>query len=73
MNLPQINLSPPGRDTNMQLSSTPPPSLDGVTASEAGCTKGRVFNPVIQQCDSPPNVPGREASKAYFAFEGIGS
>ncbi|XP_023320463.1 protein obstructor-E [Eurytemora carolleeae] len=34
--------------------------LDGITATEAGCTKGRVFNPGTQQCDSPQNVPGCE-------------
>ena len=33
--------------------------LDGITATEAGCTKGRVFNPGTQQCDSPQNVPGK--------------
>ena len=37
--------------------------LDGITATEAGCTKGRVFNPGTQQCDSPPNVPGKLDSR----------
>ena len=34
--------------------------LDGLTPSEAGCTKGRVFNPSSQQCDKPENVAGCE-------------
>ena len=38
--------------------------LDGITATEAGCTKGRVFNPGTQQCDSPPNVPGKLDSRS---------
>merc|ERR1711892_1580794 len=34
--------------------------LDGLTPSDAGCTKGKVFNPTTQQCDSPGNVEGCE-------------
>ena len=39
--------------------------LDGVIPEEAGCTKGRVFNPGKQQCDEPENVRG----KGFFYFE----
>merc|ERR1711892_300800 len=34
--------------------------LGGLTPSDAGCTKGKVFNPTTQQCDSPGNVEGCE-------------
>jgi len=34
--------------------------LDGLTPTDAGCTKGKVFNPTTQQCDTPANVEGCE-------------
>ena len=34
--------------------------LPGVEASEQGCTKGQVFNPVTSSCDKPDRVPGCE-------------
>ena len=43
----------------MFVSSEQSYCLDGITATEAGCTKGRGFNPGTQQCDSPQNVPGK--------------
>ena len=33
--------------------------LDGVTATDAGCVRGKVFNPSTKQCDIPANVEGR--------------
>ena len=48
--------------------------LDGVTATDAGCVRGKVFNPSTKQCDIPANVEGRRPgcsllSVAHKTFE----
>ena len=37
--------------------------LDGVTATDAGCVRGKVFNPSTKQCDIPANVEGRRPAE----------
>ena len=40
--------------------------LDGVTATDAGCVRGKVFNPSTKQCDLPANVEGNDKNEKYF-------